>query len=64
MFEDCGRQTDVRACLYYKLTYEPKDLDDLKMAYFRFSHHTSMEILSCDSNKSTQALAIKNTFCV
>ena len=31
MFEECGRRTttDDRACLYYKLTHEPKDSDEL-----------------------------------
>ena len=28
MFEECGRQTEGGACLYYKLTNEPKGSDE------------------------------------
>ena len=31
MFEECGRATNDRACLYYKLTHEPKDSGELKI---------------------------------
>ena len=31
MFEKCGRRTDGEACLYYKLTYEPRGSGELKM---------------------------------
>ena len=32
LFKECGRwrRTIIRACLYYKLTYEPKGSDELK----------------------------------
>ena len=30
MFEECGRQMDNRACLYYKITHEPKGSGELK----------------------------------
>ena len=31
--------------------------------YFHFSHYKSMEIISCHSDGSTRATAIKNNFC-
>ena len=35
MFEDCGIQMDNGACLYYKLTYEPKGSSALKKARWK-----------------------------
>ena len=32
VFEECGRRTDGGACLYYKLTYEPKGSGELKIS--------------------------------
>ena len=58
IFENGGR-TDDRACLYYKLTNEPKDSGELINANFYFSHYKSMETLSCHSNESTWATTIK-----
>ena len=29
MFKECGRQTDNKACLYYKLKYEPEGSGEL-----------------------------------
>ena len=35
MFEECGIQTDNGACLYYKLTYEPKGSSELNKAHWK-----------------------------
>ena len=32
MFEECGKPVDDGACLFYKLTYEPKGSGELKMS--------------------------------
>ena len=42
MFKECGRRrTDARACLYYKLTHEPKGSGELIMAVETFTPSTN-----------------------
>ena len=56
---------DNRACLYYKLTYEPKGSGELKRWRHRFPHYKSMGAFCCHGNQSSDPiwLLVLNKIC-